>query len=598
MKKMLEGRGRNAVKVCSVFQRGDGEGPMAGYIFVEASKKSDVDEALMNVSHVYPRSKMNLVPIKEMPDLLRTRKDKELAAGDYVRVKKGLYAGDLAVIHEIETNGLDVTLRLVPRLDYGLGEDLAKSLTADAKRKRPNTFAPTGLPKERPPQRLFSEAEARKRHDRSLIPNRGLTKKSYTYNKETYENGFLIKNFKLQHLTTENVNPKLEEITKLTETGEDGTETLDLEKLAHSLRSATAEGSYMPGDEVEVYEGEQRGIVGTTEAVKGNIVSIQVTEGELIGQLVEVPVKGLRKRFSEGDNVKIIGGSKYRDEVGMVLRIKDDKVTVLTNNSNDEITVFSKDLREATDAGAGAAGNNLFDVQDLVQMDPTTVGVVIRADRESIRVMEQNGSIMTRLPTQIQKAETRKNAVATDKNGAEIRVGDVVRESSGENKSGTILHIHRGYVFGHNKLGIENSGLWVNRCTNVITTAAKGGRITAPTTDFSKMNPALLGKPSQNAMAPPQRPGRDPLQGKMVHINKGTYKGHRAIVKDTTAGEARLELQTQNKTINLNKFDLSIIEYAYILLRSLILANFLSVSIRKTELDMKIGSSCVVVQFQ
>ncbi|ETI29125.1 hypothetical protein G647_01578 [Cladophialophora carrionii CBS 160.54] len=560
LKKMLEGKGRNAVKICSVFQRGDGEGPMAGYIFVEAVKKSDVDDALTNVADVYPRTKMNLVPIKEMPDLLRTRKDKELVPGDYVRIKRGLYAGDLAVVDTVETNGLEVTLRLVPRLDYGLNDDPAKAPSADAKRKRPNAFAPTGAPKERPPQRLFNEAEARKRHDRLLQSNHTLTKKSYTYNKEIYENGFLIKNFKLQHLAMENVNPKLEEITKLTETGDDGTETLDLEKLAHSLRSATAEGNYMPGDEVEVYEGEQRGIIGRTEAVKGNIVSIQVTEGELAGQLVEVPVKGLRKRFREGDNVKIIGGSKYRDEVGMVLRIKDDKVTVLTNNTNEEITVFSKDLREATDAGGDAAGNSQFDVQDLVQIDPTTVGIVIRADRESVRILDQNGSIMTRLPSQIQKAVTRKNAVATDKNGSEIRVGDVVRESTGENKSGTILHIHRGYVFAHNKLGIENSGIWVNRCTNVVTTAAKGGRITAPTTDLSKMNPALLGKRPEAVMAPPQRPGRDPLQGKLVHISKGTYKGHRAIVKDTTAAEARLELQTKNKTINLSKFDLSIID--------------------------------------
>jgi transcription elongation factor SPT5 len=593
VKKMVEGRGRNAIKVCSIFQRGDGEGPMAGYIFVEALKKSDVDEALANVADVYPRSKMNLVPIKEMPDLLRTRKDKELVAGDYVRVKRGLYAGDLAVIHDIETNGLDVQLRLVPRLDYGLNEDLAKPANADAKRKRPNAFALTGPLKERPPQRLFSEAEAR-RHNRGMPSNRGLTSKVYTWNKETYENGFLIKYFKLQHLITENVNPKLEEITKLTETGDDGTETLDLEKLAHSLRSATAEGSYMPGDEVEVYEGEQRGIIGRTEAVKGNIVSIQVTEGELAGQLVEVPVKGLRKRFREGDNVKIIGGSKYRDEVGMVLRIKDDKVTVLTNNSNEEITVFSKDLREATDAGGGAAGNTLFDVQDLVQLDPTTVGVVIRADRESIRIMDQNGSIMTRLPSQIQKAETRKNTVGTDKNGAEIHLGDVVRESSGENRSGTILHIHRGYVFGHNKLGIENSGIWVNRATNVVTTAAKGGRITAPTTDLSKMNPALMGRPSQNAMAPPQRPGRDLLQGKLVHINKGTYKGHRAIVKDTTAGEARLELQTKNKTININKFDLSIIEYARFFPHYLPLLTSPPATTHKTKPGTRTGSDSVV----
>lgn len=189
------------------------------------------------------------------------------------------------------------------------------------------------------------------------------------------------------------------------------------------------------------------------------------------------------------------------------------------------------------------------------------MGCVIKSDRESVRILDQNGSVTTRLPSQIQKIEERRNVVATDKNGSEIRQGDVVRESGGEGKSGTILHIHRGFVFVHNKLGIENAGIWVARCTNVITTAAKGGRITGPATDLSKMNPALQMRNRPDAsMAPPQRPGRDPLVGKFVHVNKGPYKGHRAIVKDTTAGEARLELQTKNKVINVNKFDLSIIE--------------------------------------
>lgn len=365
MRKFLEGP---KLKICSVFERGDSS--MAGYIFVEAKQKSDVDDALANVADVYPRTKTILFPVKEMPDLLRVNKSKELEVGGYVRIKRGLYQGDLAMIESVESNGLEVTLRLVPRLTYGMDEDQARPGNLDAKRKRPNTFGPVNSFTTRPPQRLFNENEARKRHDRFLQQNRALSGRSFTYRNELYEDGFLVKDFKLQHLNTENVNPRLDEITKLTKTAADGSELLDLESLAHSLRNTTAEGSYMPGDEVEVYAGEQRGIVGKTEAVKGNIISIMVSEGELTGQLVEVPVKGLRKRFKEGDNVKIVGGSKYRDEVGMVLRIKDDKVTVLTNAGNEEITVFSKDLREATDSGGGSgAGTNSFDVQELVQVE-------------------------------------------------------------------------------------------------------------------------------------------------------------------------------------------------------------------------------------
>jgi transcription elongation factor SPT5 len=362
---------KQAMKIFSAFERGGGS--MAGFIFVEARKKADVDAALDGILNVYPRTNPTLVPVKEMPDLLRVQKSQELVRDGYVRIKRGLYQGDLAMIQEVESNGLEVTVRLVPRLTYGMDEDdknspvATHSVGADGKRKRLNAFGNNSVAA-RPPQRLFSESEAKKKHGRFLTPGRGLAGRTWTYKNETYEDGFLIKDFKLQHLITQDVNPRLDEITKLTRVAADGTETLDLESLAHSLRNNTADGSYMPGDEVEVYTGEQKGIVGKTEGVSGNIVSIKVSEGELTGQIVDVPMKGLRKRFNEGDHVKVVGGSRYKDEVGMVLKIKDDRVTVLVDASMQEITVFSKDLREATDSG-GSAGATKYDVHDLVQLE-------------------------------------------------------------------------------------------------------------------------------------------------------------------------------------------------------------------------------------
>jgi transcription elongation factor SPT5 len=362
---------KQAMKIFSAFERGGGS--MAGFIFVEARKKADVDAALDGILNVYPRTNATLVPVKEMPDLLRVQKSQELVRDGYVRIKRGLYQGDLAMIQEVESNGLEVTVRLVPRLTYGMDEDdknspiVTTNFGADGKRKRLNAFGNNSVAT-RPPQRLFSESEAKKKHNRFLTPGRGLAGRTWTYKNETYEDGFLIKDFKLQHLITQDVNPRLDEITKLTRVAADGTETLDLESLAHSLRNNTADGSYMPGDEVEVYSGEQKGIVGRTEGVSGNIVSIKVSEGDLTGQIVDVPMKGLRKRFNEGDHVKVVGGSRYKDEVGMVLKIKDDRVTVLVDTSMQEITVFSKDLREATDSG-GSAGANKYDVHDLVQLE-------------------------------------------------------------------------------------------------------------------------------------------------------------------------------------------------------------------------------------
>ena len=142
-------------------------------------------------------------------------------------------------------------------------------------------------------------------------------------------------------------------------------------------------------------------------------------------------------------------------------------------------------------------------------------------------------------------------------------MGDVVREAGGESKTGTILHIHRSYIFMHNRTQLENSGLWTTRTTNVITTAIKGGRAPGSGPDLSKMNPALQLRNggANGGMAPPRTMGRDPLQGKQVKIKRGPYKGNIGLVKDTTDSGARIELQAKNKIVNVEKEHLMIIEY-------------------------------------
>lgn len=360
----------NPINITAAFERG---GTMAGYVYVEARKQVDVTLALEGVLNVYPRTKTILVPINEMPDLLRTRKTKSIEPGMYVRIKRGKYQGDLAQVDEVEANGLEVDVRLVPREDYGLAEDANAPMISNGpigpgeKRKRQNNFGKSILAT-RPPQRLFSEMEAKKKHARHVQQISSYNKKQFNYMNNTYVNGFLVKMFKVQHLQTENVNPTLEEVTKFTAGAEDGTENLDLTALAATLKASNAGDNFLPGDMVEIYHGEQRGVSGKAVTVHGDIVTIKVLEGGMLGQTIDAPVKSLRKRFREGDHVKVIGGSKYQDEVGMVLRIKDDRVTLLSDANNQEITVFSRDLRAATDSGITASGSK-FDLYDLVQLE-------------------------------------------------------------------------------------------------------------------------------------------------------------------------------------------------------------------------------------
>ncbi|KAJ5659363.1 hypothetical protein N7507_005814 [Penicillium longicatenatum] len=534
---------RNPIRIISAFERGN---IMQGWFYCEARRQADVTEGLEAINFYYPSQKLTLVPVKEMPDLLRVQKSEELNPGGWVRIKRGKYHDDLAQIEEVETNGLNVTVRLVPRLDYGMNDDAAAIV--DPKRKRGAASAV------RAPQRLFSESEAKKKHAKYLSSTSGLGGKSWNYLNDNYIDGFLIKDMRVQHLIVKNVNPRLEEVAMFARGGEDGTANLDLASLAETLKNTTAEDSYQPGDPVEVYRGEQQGLIGRTVSTRGDIVSLQVTEGDLAGQTIDAPVRTLRKRFREGDHVKVIGGSRYQNELGMVVQVKDDTVTLLSDMSMQEITVFSKDLRISAEMAAdGQLG--IYDVHDLVQLDAATVACVIKVDRESLRVIDQNGSVRNVLPTQIaNKLTPRRDAVATDRNGAEIRHGDTVREVYGEQRNGAIRHIYRSFLFLHNKAQAENAGISVVRTTNVVTVSARGVRPTGP--DLSKMNPAMAmqmpGAGRGGAMPPPQR-GRDRLIGKTVTVRKGRYKGLVGIVRDSDDTTAQVELYTSNKPVLIQR---------------------------------------------
>jgi transcription elongation factor SPT5 len=552
MKRIEERAGtKDELGITSAFERAGATAPIKGFIYVEAQRQAEIEKALEGLMNVYPRTKMLLVEIKEMPDLLRVSKTAPLEPGAYVRLKRPpKYAGDLAQVIDVTENGLEVRVRFVPRLDYGLHEDTGAPLDGSfggaTKRKR-QTAGP------RPPPRLFSDVEAKKKHARYLQGNPQT--KSWTYMNDEYINGYCEKDIKIQQLQVKDVNPTLEEVTRFASGAEDGTENLDLNALAASLKASTVNTSYLPGDIIEVYEGEQKGVVGKAISVQADIVTMAVSDGPLKGQTIEVPTKGLRKRFREGDHVKVIGGSRFRDEVGMVIKIVEDRVTLLSDQGNQEITVFSKDLRESSDSG-GAGSLGQYELWDLIQLDPSTVACIVKVDRESLGVLDQNGQTRTILPSQISnKLERRKFAVATDRNGSEIRLDDVVKEYGGESKQGKIIHIYRSYLFLRSAEQAENAGVFVARTTNVSTIAAKGGRITANSgPDLNAMNPAVKRNPGNSGdMGPPKSFGRDRAIGQTVTIRKGPWKGLLGIVKDATDTIARVELHTKGKTVQVPK---------------------------------------------
>jgi transcription elongation factor SPT5 len=187
-----------------------------------------------------------------------------------------------------------------------------------------------------------------------------------TYNGEEFEEGYLMKDFRITALITKDVNPTLEDITKFA-AGADDSEGIDLSSLAAGIKAASKMSSFEAGDIVEIFGGEQAGVHGVVESVTNDVATIISSYSGLKGQKLEVPVRSLRKRFKSGDHVKVTNG-RYKEDTGMVVRVVDDEVTILSDMSMKEITIFSKDLSEAAQ-GLQPNTSSKYDVHDLVQLE-------------------------------------------------------------------------------------------------------------------------------------------------------------------------------------------------------------------------------------
>jgi transcription elongation factor SPT5 len=192
------------------------------------------------------------------------------------------------------------------------------------------------------------------------------------------------------------------------------------------------------------------------------------------------------------------------------------------------------------------------------------VACIIKVEREAFQVLDQNGILKTILPRQISMKITNRKSIATDRDGFEIRVGDTVKETQGELRQGTILHIHRSFAFLYNRELNENLGVFAARTANLATIAAKGARInTGP--DLNKMNPAMQRRNGPGMMAPPPQVmrtgGFDRAIGQTVIVRQGPYKGLLGIIKDTTDVTARVELHSNLRTVSLEKSKLTFKTY-------------------------------------
>ena len=307
---------------------------LKGYVYVEAHKAAHVSHAVdaAHLSHMVfcgtAGARVSLVPLGEMPQVLDVSRISSSAQasdgvhtmprlGSFVRVRRGLYGGDLAQVMQVpggdegEDNlgNAKVQLKLLPRVSYSQRVSAA-----------------------RPEQRPFDPEEANQHGP--VTRSRGF----WMYGKESYKNGFLLKDFALRALQCEQVNPTPKELDLI------GASSSSNEQLSPTEQNEEITAPKLnPNDKVIITEGEFINLRATIQQVMSTPgeeegepervwYKVQPLDSSLVDSL-DIEAAHLSKYFDHGDQVQLLSHPPGRTAI-----------VVSCSPAMDSVTLYSAEL--------------------------------------------------------------------------------------------------------------------------------------------------------------------------------------------------------------------------------------------------------------
>ena len=589
------GKGAMAIKSAAV------QDHLKCYIYVEAEREAHVKHALAGMRHVYHSKAIKLVPIKEMVDSISVTKKKvaNIVHGSWVRMRGGVYKGDLARVIDVNYADNQCTVKLVPRFDYAHLQ--AKEEGTAQGRTKPNANI-------RPPARLFTEADARRYNltfERSRQDRRLNDRVDVLCGQHKLKDGYHVKTVSMTS-TKLAESPALDELQRYA-AGEEATDAAhskgergggsnaeaNLEALAASLGDRKPDLQFKPGDQVIVVDGDLKNLEGVVEYVNGDgTVRVNPNHRELHESL-NIDLEQLRKFFKTGSHVRCING-RHEGEAGMVVKVEKDVATVFSDVTKDEFVVFMHDLMDSAEAISRIEAIGEYGMHDLAMLEDGSVGMVVRIEKDAAMLMMQSSTPdrpdirAARLHDMRRRVNTR-NISAVDAQMETIESGSMVRVIDGPGKglTLTVQHIWKGTVFGKardiqdhggmvtvrarhcrihgavKKEGAESSGFGAVPKSPGSALLRSPARQDMGGAGFPGMAP--LGSPAHGAAPPPQR-GRfgggpvgrrdNGLIGSVVKVSAGVYKGYKGKVVDATETTVRVELQAQARTVTVQRSQL------------------------------------------
>ncbi|EEE65300.1 hypothetical protein OsJ_20538 [Oryza sativa Japonica Group] len=491
---------------------------LKNYIYVEAEKEAHVKEACKGLRNIYASAKITLVPIKEMADVLSVEsKSVDLSRDAWVRMKLGIYKGDLAKVVDVDNVRQRVTVKLIPRIDL---QALASKLEGrEAVKKK--AFVP--------PPRFFNIDEAREMHIRV---ERRRDKDSGEYFEMIdglmFKDGFLYKTVSIKSISTQNIQPSFDELEKFRKPGDDMNG--DMSSLS-TLFANRKKGHFMKGDAVIVIKGDLKNLEGWVEKVEDETVHIRPKISDLPKTLA-FNEKELCKYFKPGDHVKVVSGVQ-EGATGMVVKVEGHVLIILSDTTKEHIRVFADHVVESSEITTGITRIGDYELHDLVLLDNLSFGVIIRVETEAFQVLkgvpDRPEVVLVKLREIKSKIDRRTSA--KDRSNNMISSKDVVRVVEGACK------------------GMDTSDPRLGALRSPASILQSPGRLPprGPHMNFG----GRFGGGGRGGR------GHDALVGKCIKIKSGPYKGYRGRVKEVTGVLVRVELDSLMKIVTVKRDDIA-----------------------------------------
>uniref|UniRef100_A0A0C9RJB2 Transcription elongation factor SPT5 n=1 Tax=Wollemia nobilis TaxID=56998 RepID=A0A0C9RJB2_9CONI len=537
---------------------------LKGYLYIEAEKEAHVREACKGLRNIYSQ-KVKLVPIKEMTDVLSVAsKSVDLNKDTWVRVKIGTYKGDLAKVMDVDNIRQRVTVKLVPRIDL---QAMANKLEGKDSGKK-KAFVP--------PPRFINMREVKDMRipvERKRDPVTG--ELFETIEGMMFKDGYVYKTVSMKSISSQNIQPSFDELQKFQKPGDDASG--DVAGLS-TLLANRKKGHFMKGDAVVVVRGDLKNLMGWVEKVEDDNIHVKPKEKGIKGTLI-CKENELCKFFKPGDHVKVVSGT-HQGATGMVVKVENHVLVIVSDTTKEDVRVFADNVVESSEITSGVTKLGDYELHDLVQLDHTSFGVIVRVESDGFQVLKgvpERSEVVSAKLRDIRKKLFDRNFKAQDQYMNTVTLKDVIRILEGpfKGKQGSIEHMNRGIVFLHDRHHLENGGYICARAQSCVAVGGtRGGSDRDSTGSITSRFGAL--RPPSGALQSPRRPPRggnsqydgggrhrggrrreDVLIGRTIKIRLGPFKGYRGRVVDVHGQSVRIELESQMKVVTVNRDHLS-----------------------------------------